>query len=52
MGADVKTQTSVYRKNISDYPQYSLLDAATQAIAKTLAAISGQRSAIWKRDNK
>ena len=38
MAADVKTQTSVLRKNISDYPQCSLLETATNAIAKTLSA--------------
>ena len=39
MAADVNTLTPVLRKNVSDYPQYSLLDAATNAIAKTLAVI-------------
>ena len=38
MAADVKTQTSVFRKNISDYTQYSLLETATNAIAKPLSA--------------
>ena len=41
MAADVKTQTSVLRKNDSDYPQYSLLETATNAIAKTLHASLG-----------
>ena len=35
MAADVKTQTSALRENISDYPQCCLLDAATIASAKT-----------------
>jgi hypothetical protein len=39
MAADVKTQASVPRKNISDYPQCSLLETATIAIAKTLGAM-------------
>ena len=38
MAADVKTQTSVLRKNISDYPQYSELETATIASAKPLGA--------------
>ena len=37
MGAEVKTQTSVLRKNISDYPQYLEIETATNASAKTLA---------------
>ena len=44
MAADVKTQTSVLRKNISDYPQCSLLETATKATAKTLAAMLDDRS--------
>ena len=36
MAADVIIQASVLRKSISDYPQYSLLETATNAIAKTL----------------
>jgi len=36
MAADMRTQASVLRKNISYYPRFSLLDAATKAIAKTL----------------
>ena len=38
MAVDVKTQALVLRKNSSDYPQYSLLESATNAIAKTLDA--------------
>ena len=38
MAADANTLTPVLWKNSSDYPQYSLLDTATNAIAKTLAA--------------
>jgi hypothetical protein len=38
MAADVKTQAFVLWKNSSDYPQYSLLETATIAIAKTLPA--------------
>ena len=37
MAADVKTQTSVLRKSISDYPQCSLHETATKASVKTLA---------------
>ena len=36
MAADVKTLTPVLRRNISDYPQCSLLETATIAIAKPL----------------
>jgi hypothetical protein len=36
MAADVKTHASALRKNVSDYPQYSKLDSATIASAKTL----------------
>ena len=36
MAADVIAQASVLRKNISDYPQYSEVKAATIAIGKTL----------------
>jgi len=39
MAVDVKTQASVLRKTISDYPQCSELETATIAIAKTLATI-------------
>jgi hypothetical protein len=38
MAADVKTQAFVFRKNISDYPQYSEFESATIASAKTLSA--------------
>jgi hypothetical protein len=38
MAADVNALTSALRKNSSDYPQYSLLETATIAIAKTLGA--------------
>ena len=38
MAADVKAQTSVLRKNVSDYPQCSLLETATIATGKTLGA--------------
>ena len=37
--ADVNAQAPVFRKNISDYPQCSLLETATIAIGKTLGAI-------------
>ena len=40
MAVDVNTQTSMLRKSIGDYPQYSLLETATNAIAKTLPAIA------------
>ena len=40
MAADVKIQTFALRKNISDYSQCSLLEAATIASAKTLGAIA------------
>ena len=36
MAADVKTQASVLRINSSDYPQCSLFETATIAIAKTM----------------
>jgi len=36
MTADVKIQTSLLRKNISDYPQYSEFETTMIAIAKTL----------------
>ena len=36
MAADVKTQTLVLRKIISDYPQCPEVETATIAIAKTL----------------
>ena len=39
MAADVKTQAPVLRKNVSDYPRYLEIEAATNASAKTLAAI-------------
>ena len=39
MVADVKTQTLVLRRNISDYSQYSEHKAATIASAKTLCVI-------------
>gem|GEM_PF-4293614 len=39
MAADVIIQASVLRINISYYPQSSLLETATNAIAKTLGAI-------------
>ena len=38
MAADVNSQTSVLRKNISDYPQISELETATIASAKPLGA--------------
>ena len=44
MAADVKTQTSVLRKNSSDYPQYSELESATIASDKTLGASGRQHS--------
>ena len=44
MAADVKTHASALRKNVSDYPQYSKLDSATIASAKTLSA--SKRSAV------
>ena len=34
MAADVITQASVLRKNISDYPQYRELETATNASAQ------------------
>ena len=40
MAADVIAQASVLRKNDSDYPRCSLLETATNAIAKTLSASS------------
>ena len=49
MAADVKTQTSVFRKNISDYPQYSELETATIAIAKTLPAIAPRLQVMFWR---
>jgi hypothetical protein len=36
MAVDVKTQASVLWKNISDYPQYSEFETATESIAKTI----------------
>ena len=39
MAADVKTQASVLRKNISDYPQCLEIETATNASAKTLVAM-------------
>ena len=39
MAADVKTQASVLRKNISDCPQCLELETATKAIAKPLSLI-------------
>ena len=39
MAADVITQASVHRKNVSDYPKNRELDDATIAIAKTLTVI-------------
>jgi len=39
MAVEVKTQALVLRKSIGDYPQCSLLEAATIASAKTLVAI-------------
>ena len=36
MAADVNTQASVHRKNISDYPHRLELETATIAIGKTL----------------
>ena len=36
MAAEVNTQAYVLRKSISDYPQCSLHETATNAIAKTL----------------
>jgi len=44
MTADVKTQASVLRKNISDYPQCLEIETATNASAKTLEASGRQRS--------
>jgi hypothetical protein len=38
MGVEVKAQTSVLRKNVSDYPQYNEFETATIASAKTLHA--------------
>ena len=43
MAADVKAQAFVLRETISDYPQHSLLDAATIASAKTLPASGRER---------
>jgi hypothetical protein len=43
MAADVNALTSVLWKNSSDYPQYSLLETATIAIAKTLSARRQQK---------
>ena len=40
MAADVNTQASVLRRNISYYPQCSLLETATNASAKPLPAIA------------
>ena len=40
MAADVITQALVLRKNISDYPQCSEIETATNASAKTLPAIA------------
>ena len=39
MAADVNALTPVPRKNYGDYPQCSLLETATIAIAKTLCII-------------
>ena len=36
MAVNVKTQASVLRKTISDYPQYLEVETATNAIAKPL----------------
>ena len=53
MAADVKAQASVLQKNISDYPRYSELDAATIASGKTLCAMGDAvslrefQSATW-----
>jgi hypothetical protein len=44
MAADVKTQTSVLRINISDYPRCLEIETATNASAKTLSASGGQCS--------
>jgi len=50
MAVDVKTQTSVLRKNISDYPHFSELEVATIASAKTLRchrfAMASQRARL------
>ena len=51
MGVEVKTQASVLRKNSSDYPQCSLLETATNAIAKTLAASGGQHCGQGQQKN-
>ena len=42
MAADVKIQTFALRKNIGDYSQCNLLEAATIAIGKTLPAIAAR----------
>ena len=43
MAAEVITQASVLRTNISDYPQCSLLETATNASDKTLGVSKCQR---------
>ena len=43
MAADVKTQTLVLRKIISDYPQCLEVDTATIASAKPLGTIKGAK---------
>ena len=43
MTTDVKTQTSVLQKNISDYPQYSELELVTKSNTPMLAAIISKR---------
>jgi hypothetical protein len=54
MAADVITQASVFRRNISDYPQYSLLETAMIAIAKTLAVMlrTNRKKETMTLDNK
>ena len=49
MTADVKTQASVLRKNISDYPQCLEIETATNASAKTLGIIFNIQIFLIKR---
>ena len=41
MGAEVKTQTSVFRKNISDYPHFSTMNPPRKQLPKRWLQVGG-----------